>query len=241
MQSFTGCSGFYYNEWKGIFYPESIRKKDWFAYYCTRFNTIEVNSSFYRTPSFKTLDKWYAESPASFLFSVKAPRLITHFKRLADCRQLTEDFCKLMQQGLREKLGCILFQMPPSFVYLPQTLELVLNVVDTSFTNVIEFRHISWWQNGVYEKLREKNIIFCGVSFPGNLPEEPVINNNIGYYRFHGKPVLYKSRYNKADLLMVNSKLAKHVSTSFVYFNNTWGQSALINAEDFKAMMQQDN
>ena len=241
MQNFTGCSGFYYNEWKGIFYPEEIKKKDWFAYYCTRFNTIEINSSFYRTPTSKTLDKWHAESPASFLFSVKAPRLVTHFKKLAGCNELVKDFCELMHQGLREKLGCILYQMPPSFVYNQQTLELVLAAVDTSFTNVVEFRHKSWWQPEVYEQLHERNIIFCGASFPGNLPDEPVINNTIIYYRFHGKPVLYKSLYKMADLVMVRNKLSKNVSTSFVYFNNTWGQSALINAQEFTALLHQQN
>src|ERR1700747_49503 len=112
MKWFIGCSGFHYKEWKGIFYPEKLPQRKWFEYYSSRFNTLELNTTFYRFPQLGVLQNWYEKSPADFRFSVKAPRLITHYKQFNDSRQLLADFYGTIREGLQDKLGPVLFQLP---------------------------------------------------------------------------------------------------------------------------------
>lgn len=229
-----GCSGFYYKEWKEIFYPAGLPQRSWFEYYCQHFNTIEINSSFYKQPSLKSFAAWYDTSGADFLFSIKAPRTITHYNRFKHAHELVNDFYQVAAEGLKEKLGCILFQMPPSFVYTEANLDGILESLQPGFNNVAEFRHISWWREDVMEILQKNNITFSGVSHPSALPDEIIDNNSIIYYRFHGKPVLFKSLYSLAEIKSFAAALLKTNKPSFVYFNNTWGTSALINAGQLK-------
>src|SRR3954467_2196168 len=103
----TGCSGFHYHHWKNIFYPEGLPQREWFEYYCTQFNTLELNVTFYRFPNAALFKSWYKRSPETFSFSVKAPRLITHYKKFNDVKSLLTDFYGVTYNGLNEKLGCI--------------------------------------------------------------------------------------------------------------------------------------
>jgi uncharacterized protein YecE (DUF72 family) len=155
-----GCSTFNESYWKGVFYPEDLPRKDWFAYYCKHFNTYEMNSSFYKFPTAKVLQGWYQKAPDGFLFSVKMYKGVTHFKRFNDCERLIAEFYAVCRDNLKEKLACVLFQLPPSFSYSEEKLELILNAIDFSFTNVIEFRNESWWRTDVYESLRTERCCF---------------------------------------------------------------------------------
>jgi len=238
MKYFIGCSGFYYQEWKKIFYPEGLAAKNWFRFYCDHFNTIEINSSFYRSPTPASLQKWYAESPPEFVFSIKAPRMITHIKRFRTDKSEIEIFYNLVSSGLKNKLGCVLFQLPPSFSYTPERLQLICEQLNSHFNNVVEFRHQSWWQQEVFNRLRQVKIIFCGQSYPGNIPDNPVINGHIVYYRFHGKPVLYKSQYEEETLKQVLRSLGSGRKKAFIYFNNTWGNAALINSKQMQQLTE---
>lgn len=193
-QVHIGCSGFHYRDWKDIFYPEKLPQTKWFEFYCRHFNTLEINSSFYKFPTEKSLAKWYDLSPPEFKFSLKVPRLITHYKKFSDCDSLLSDFYTSSAKGLKDKLGCVLFQLPPQIVYSREMLEVLLTIIDPSFKNVFEFRHISWWNDEVFCQFKEKGLIFCGVSFP-KLPDEVISTGDELYYRFHGVPVLYKSLY----------------------------------------------
>jgi len=231
-----GCSGFYYKDWKEFFYPKGLAQKNWFSFYCRHFNTIEINSTFYKMPTQKSFAKWYMESTADFLFTIKAPRLITHYKQLKDCKSLLNDFHVAVSDGLQEKLGAVLFQFPPRFDFNEQRLALLLELLDPALTNVVEFRHISWWQEKVYEQLAAKNIIFSGQSYPSNLPDQVIENNPIMYYRFHGKPILYKSIYPLADIKRLVEQVSPKTERVFVYFNNTWGTAALINARQLQEL-----
>src|SRR5438552_2755153 len=112
-----GCSGYYNRHWKGIFYPKKLPQNKWFEFYCQQFNSVELNSTFYKLPSEKGLQTWFNKSPDDFTFSVKAPRLITHFKKFNDCKRLINDFYSACEKGLGHKLGCILFQLPPSIIF----------------------------------------------------------------------------------------------------------------------------
>ncbi|MCZ4244426.1 DUF72 domain-containing protein [Pedobacter punctiformis] len=237
MEWYIGCSGFYYKEWKEVFYPKGLAQKDWFKYYCKNFNTIEVNSTFYKMPAQKSFEKWYNESPDHFLFTIKAPRLITHYKQLDDCKVLLTDFYLALNEGLREKLGCVLFQFPPKFSFSEERLALILKNLNPDFRNVIEFRHKSWWQVAIFDALKKENIIFSGASFPGDLPDEVIQNTDAVYYRFHGKPVLYKSEYDIKVLLDFVNQIPKSTKQVFVYFNNTWGTGALNNSKQLQAMV----
>src|SRR5687768_9900518 len=104
-----GCSGYHYGEWKGMFYPEGLAKSKWFDFYCQHFSTIELNVTFYKFPRVQFLKNWYSKSPLHFTFSVKAPRLITHFKKFKDSQRYLSDFYNTVREGLQEKAGCILF------------------------------------------------------------------------------------------------------------------------------------
>jgi len=184
---FIGCSGFYYKEWKGKFYPEKLAQTKWFDYYCKHFNTLELNVTFYRFPKISFLENWCNKSPDEFIFSVKAPRSITHYKQFLNSEQQLQEFYETVKEGLKNKLGCILFQLPASVEFSEEKLERIINAMDNSFNNVIEFRNISWWNEKVFAALKKKKIIFCGVSI-NKLPGEPVIIADAIYYRFHGVP-----------------------------------------------------
>ena len=230
-----GCSGFHYKEWKGIFYPEILPQKEWFKFYTHQFNTLELNVTFYRFPVLSSLETWYRVAPDNFRFAVKVPRLITHYKKFSDCSRLIDDFYSLVIKGLKEKLGPVLFQLPPNYVYTNERLELLVKSMYKEFTNVIEFRDGSWWTNSVFSRLKKEKLIFCGIDYPG-LPNDAVATNQILYYRFHGRPRLYFSTYKKNDLkIIADSILAnKKVTNAYIFFNNTATQAAIKNANWLK-------
>lgn len=238
MQCRIGCSGFSYKEWKDVFYPPKLPQKRWFEYYCTRFNTLELNVTFYRFPQLGFLQNWYDKAPQDFIFSVKVPRAITHYKKFIDTEQLLNDFYTTIKHGLKEKLGAVLFQLPASTKYSEDVLMRIINQVHTAFTNVIEFRHSSWWNNKVYARLAEKNIVFCGVSHP-LLCDDLVANTPIIYYRFHGVPKLYFSEYAAVEIDAFAAKLKKSdAAEAYIYFNNTAGMGAINNAERLKTLLK---
>ncbi len=233
MQWHIGCSGFHYSDWKGKFYPEGLPQKKWFDYYCEHFDTIELNVTFYRFPQLLFLQNWYNKSPAEFRFAVKAPRAITHYKKFNDTADLVTSFYDTINDGLQEKLGPVLFQMPPSFHYDAEKLERIINSLNPSFNNVLELRHLSWWRDDVYKRLAEHNITFCGMSHP-TLPDDVIQNTTSVYYRFHGVPNLYRSPYSMAFLQnVVNAVKHNHeVKQGWFYFNNDYDAVGVENAKD---------
>ncbi|MFY1046377.1 DUF72 domain-containing protein [Chryseobacterium sp. GP-SGM7] len=232
---YIGCSGFYNNDWKGSLYPEDAKSKDFLTLYSKEFNAVEINSTFYRKPTPKTLLKWFDETPDDFRFFIKIPKAISHEKRLKDCKDEIQEFCEHIQTNLKEKLSGFLYQFPPSFKNTEENLDLILKNLDFSYLNVIEFRHNSWWNDDIYSVLKSKNIIFSGVSFPGNLPDDFIVNNSeVFYYRLHGKPVLYKSEYPEGELKNLAEMILKSGRKGFIFFNNTWGTAAIKNAIQIK-------
>jgi len=177
---FIGCSGFYYNHWKEKFYPRGLAKKDWFQFYNEHFNTVELNVTFYRFPQLVTLENWYQKSPPDYRFAVKLYKGITHYKQFIKCEQLLSDFYGVVQEGLREKLGCILIQLPPRMAFKQSKLDQIINSLDTSFTNVLECRNESWWNADVYQQLAAHNITFYGQSHP-LLPDKLIVKNKTLY------------------------------------------------------------
>lgn len=225
-----GCSSYYNRQWLSIFYPEGLLSKEWFAYYCTQFNTYELNASFYKFPTTKTLQTWYKKSPDGFVYSIKAPKLITHTKKFVDCANELAEFYKACESGLKDKLGCVLFQLPPSYNYTPERLTLILASVDPDFDNVIEFRNASWWTEDVYQAFIQHKLIFCSVNYP-KLPTNIIATAQTGYVRMHGNPRVFYSEYSDEELSDVMHQLAaQKFKQAFVYFNNTASTAGILNA-----------
>lgn len=237
---FIGCSGFAYKDWREVFYPQGLPQSKWFDYYTKHFNTLELNVTFYRFPTLKSLQGWYNKAPEGFVFSAKVPRWITHYRRFEETERMLRDFYGLLKDGLKEKMGVVLFQLPGQFAYSSEKLHKIIAQLDYSFTNVIEFRNKDWWRKDVMQLLKKNNIGFCGVSFP-NLPDDAVINTTIPYYRFHGVPQLFYSQYSKAFVKKIYEQLAakKSAKTIYVYFNNTATQAAINNARYLQTLIKE--
>lgn len=230
MPIHIGLSSFYNKKWKGLLYPEDLPNKDWFGYYTTRFDTFEINATFYRFPTAATMQAWREKAPEGFRYSVKAPKSITHIRRFEDTTDDIRKFYDVCDQGLGNKLSKILFQVPPSFVHGPEKLENILAQLDKRFDNVMEFRHASWWRQDVFDALKENGVTFCSVGYPG-LPNGLQPANGKMYVRLHGEPRLFYSEYGKDRLLDLARDLKLHPSSEvFVYFNNTASEAAVHDA-----------
>lgn len=214
-----GCSGWSYKEWKGLFYPEPLAPSKYLAYYSEHFNTLEVNNTFYRLPSQKTVEAWYQKVPKEFKFSLKVNKYITHTKRL---EQATEDIKIFygLSNILKEKMGAFLFQFPRSFSFSDERLERLLLNLDPIYENVVEFRHPSWWGSNVFEALSSGNITFCTVSGL-EVPEDLIVLKERAYIRFHGD-AHYSSPYTDDELRAWKEKIqAASLQHLWAYFNNT--------------------
>lgn len=230
-KSFIGCSGFSERFWKGFFYPEDLPAKEYLNYYSNHLRAVEINSTFYRRPTLKTLEKWVNETGEGFQFFIKIPKTITHIKKLEETKNEVNEFCNYISSGLNEKLAGFLFQLPPSFHYSDENLEKVLNTMDEQFLNVVEFRHSSWWLSEVFDILKTRNIIFSGVSSPKDIPDDFIINNDdFAYYRLHGVPQMFKSEYSTTELEQLANTIKSYTGTSFIFFNNTYGIAGIKNA-----------
>ncbi len=223
---FLGCSGYFYWSWKGRFYPEDLRPKGWLSYYARFFNTVEINSTFYSFPKKGNLRRFYRETPKGFTISVKANRTITHLKKFRGTKELVGEFYSTVREALDEKLGCVLFQLPPSFTYSEERLERILNQLDPGFKNVLEFRHESWWREEVFEELGKRGIAFCSVS-SFRLPEELVRTTDFLYIRFHGKEGGHRYNYSEEELKVWAERIeSTSAGEVYAYFNNDYNAHA---------------
>lgn len=208
----------------------------WFDYYSKHFNSYEFNGTFYRFPTVQNLVSWSGRVSDDFRFSVKVPKIITHGKRLEGCEREIDVFYLTSKEGFGKKLACVLWQLPPSFSFNKNRLRLVVDSMDSSFKNVVEFRHESWWQDEVITKLSDKNITFCNVSYPG-LPTSILQTTPIGYIRMHGSPRLFYSEYTKEEVETLYRQVSDvGFKEVFIYFNNTASTAAIINALQLKQL-----
>ncbi len=236
---FLGCSGFYYNHWRRVFYPEKLAKIKWLQYYAEHFNTLEVNSTFYRFPTQKMLQGWYQKTPETFRFTLKANRAITHTRKFNNTEQLTANFYKLAHL-LQEKLLCVLFQLPPSIHKNMELLQKIASQVDSKVTNVVEFRHESWWDSEVYDFMKNTGLVFCTVS-ASELPETLVATSSAVYVRFHGKDGWYQGFYPQRELEEWAEKIKTlNVQRVFCYFNNDMNANAVKNCLTLKELLKKE-
>lgn len=232
-QYFLGCSGFYYNHWNGLFYPQGLPKTKWLQYYADHFSTVEVNSTFYRFPKETMVRGWYNKTPETFKFTLKASRTITHRAKFNRTEKFTANFYKVASL-LQKKLLSVLFQLPPFMQKDMELLEKMANQLEPNVTNVLEFRHESWWDKEVFDFMKKKSLVFCSVSASG-LPETIVQTAPITYIRFHGKNGWYQYNYPDSELKDWAEKI-KDLKTQKVicYFNNDYQANAVKNCLTLK-------
>ena len=180
MKFWIGTSGFQYKEWKGNFYPEDLPAAKMLPFYAERFSTTEINYTFHRIPATKTIDNWKAQTPEKFRFALKAPQKITHWSKLRDCADTLEYFCKVAG-GLGERLGPVLFQLPPTFKKDVDVLSSFLRELP-EMRAAFEFRNESWFDQEIFERLRSRNIALC-IADTDTIATPKEITANYGYLR----------------------------------------------------------
>lgn len=232
-----GTSGWYYNHWHGLFYPESIAKHKWFEHYTKYFDTVEINSSYYHFPKPQNVKKWYKSSPENFVYAVKANRYITHLKKLRGVESQAADFLKTVSI-LKEKLGPVLFQLPPSLKKDLALLEDFLSLLDRKFISVFEFRNESWYEDRCFSLLDDFGAAFC-IYDMGETQTPRVITGNTIYIRFHGTTDKYAGSYPN-DILSEWAKWIKKnkkAKACYAYFNNDYKACAVKNAKTLRKML----
>ncbi|WP_370191603.1 DUF72 domain-containing protein [Bradyrhizobium elkanii] len=168
----VGCSGWRYWKWRDSFYA-GVPQAGWFNHYLKRFDTVEINASFYSWPTVAGVQSWRRQpGKKNFIYTVKVSELITHVKRFKGTKTLIRDF-GMIADILGDRMGCFLFQLPPSFRYTRTRLNDIISQLDRGRRNVVEFRHASWWNEEVYDAFRAAGVIFCSCSGP-RLPDELV-------------------------------------------------------------------
>ena len=155
-----GTSGYNYPEWKGSFYPADLPAAKMLPYYAARFPTVEINYTFYRMPNEKLTRGWAAQTPARYKLTLKAPRRITHDNRLRNCGELVSTFCRVAAT-LGDKLGVLLFQLPPSAKKDVQLLDAFLGELPGDVRAAFEFRHVSWFADEVFDRLAARRLALC--------------------------------------------------------------------------------
>lgn len=214
MNLYVGTSGFSYKEWKGSFYPEKIAAKDMLAYYADRLRAVELNNTFYRLPQKSMVESWKAQVPENFRFSVKASQRITHFKRLKDAGSETQFMLETVS-ALQDRLGVVLFQLPPNLKKDLDRLETFLKVLPADTPAAFEFRHPTWFDDDVLALLRSQNRALC-VSDTDDLPANYIDKTaNWGYLR------LRRVSYTDADLTEWLKRVrAQEWKETFVFFKH---------------------
>ena len=214
MTLYVGTSGYSYKEWKGSFYPEKISPKDMLSYYASRLHAVELNNTFYHMPQPELIESWKAQVPESFRFSVKAPQVITHFRRLKDAGPQTLLVLKTVS-ALENRLGAVIFRLPEDMKKDLKRLETFLKVLPADTCAVFDFRHPTWFDDEVVELLRSQKRVFC-VSDIEELPESYNYKTaDWGYVR------LRRVRYTAAELVQWIKRIKAHKwKDTYVFFKH---------------------
>lgn len=204
--------------------------REWFTHYADHFTTVELNAPFYSWPTLKTVESWHRQAEGrDMVYTVKVSELITHIRKFEHTETLVRDFGHIADL-LGPRMGCFLFQLPPSYHYSPERLDEIVRQLDPVRRNVIEFRHPSWWNDDVYAAFHKAGAIFCSCSGP-KLPDVLVKTAEDIYVRFHGVDRWYRHDYSIEELALWASRIrAAHAKHVWVYFNNDFDGYAIKNA-----------
>lgn len=234
----VGCSGWQYRHWQGDFYPEDLPPSRWLQYYTSRFDTVELNNSFYRLPDAAVFAAWRGRVPASFLFSVKASRYITHMKRLKDPQEPLDRFFDRASHLLRN-LGPVLYQLPPRWGCNVERLRDFLAAAPRGPLQAIEFRDPDWYRDEVFALLQRYRFALCVHDMAG-CPAPLTVAGPFVYLRLHG-PERYAGRYPDALLARWADWLSTRRAAGqdlYVYFNNDVGGHAPRDAVRLREMLR---
>ncbi|RNI29696.1 DUF72 domain-containing protein [Rufibacter immobilis] len=228
---YIGTSGWHYNHWKGNFYPKGVTSAQFTEHYLRYFKTVEINNSFYRLPTAQTFANWRASVPQDFLFAVKASRYITHMKKLKDAQQ---GLAQLLgnAQALEEKLGPVLFQLPPAWRLNLERFEEFLRALPPYYRYTFEFREPSWYHPQVYDLLRAHNHAFCIYELAGHMSPLEVTANFV-YVRLHGPEGKYAGSYSESALQWWANTCCTWAAEGkdvYLYFDNDQNGYAAFNA-----------
>ncbi len=176
-----GTSGYNYPEWKGSFYPKDLAAAKMLPYYAERFNTVEINYTFYRMPNETLVAGWAAQTPSSWKITLKAPRRITHDSRLKNCGDLVAAFCRVAAT-LGDKLGALLFQLPPNLKKDLGLFDAFLAELPPRAPAAFEFRNVSWLEDDIFGRLKARNLALC-VADSEKLSTPVRITADFAYFR----------------------------------------------------------
>jgi uncharacterized protein YecE (DUF72 family) len=227
-----GTSGYQYNHWRGVFYPTDIPKKRWFAYYANRFDTVEINNTFYRLPQAQTFEEWRQQAPQDFCYALKFSRYGSHLKRLREPHEPIERFLDRASR-LRELLGPILVQLPPHWRPDPARLADFFKAAPGAYRWAVEFRDPRWLCDEVYAILRSAAAALCIHDLIAVHPRQ--LTADWVYLRFHG--VGYGGSYSRQDLAAQARYIEQYLAAGldvFAYFNNDAHGYAVQNAADLR-------
>ncbi len=216
-----GTSGWHYDHWKGNFYPQEMGSENWLSFYCENFKTVEINNSFYQLPKEKTLDQWRKTTSRGFTFSVKGSRYITHMKKLKDPQDPVGNFTQRVR-ALEEKLGPVLFQLPPNWGANPRRLGQFVEVLPRQLRYAFEFRDPSWFDSRIYDILEDSGMAFCIYDFNERQSPKKVTSDFV-YARLHGPDGPYQGQYSKEGLRGWTQDFMRWLDQGkevFCYFDN---------------------
>jgi uncharacterized protein YecE (DUF72 family) len=233
-----GTSGWTYDDWSGPFYPDGVKGADRLSFYAERFETVEVNATFYRLPFKGMITGWNRRLPSSFHLVLKGPRAVTHMKKLRDCDKALEAF---LERALQlHTLKVILWQLPPVLHRDLERLDAFLAGLPERVRHAVEFRHESWWDEGTAEVLSRHGAAFVCISHP-TLPNDVIPTSDFLYLRFHGLGRrLYDYDYSRRELQSWVDKLERQRRGRelYAFFNNDIGARAPGNAAVFRSLLE---
>jgi uncharacterized protein YecE (DUF72 family) len=236
----VGCSGWQYRSWRGVLYPEGLAQGRWLERYAERFDTVEVNSTFYRLASRDAVARWVQQTPPDFLFSLKASRYLIHMKKLRDIEQGIERFYERIEPLAESpKMGPVLWQLPEWFKRDDDTLAAALDALPAG-RHCFEFRHPSWFCDEVYALLRWHEVALA----IGDRPDRPwqpfVLTTDWTLVRFHYGHRGRRGNYSETELREWAGRLADTAREADVlaYFNNDWEGFAVRNALALRRMLE---
>jgi uncharacterized protein YecE (DUF72 family) len=235
----VGCSGWEYKHWRGDFYPVDVPKTRWFDHYAARFDTVEINNTFYRLPEQSTFAAWAARAPSGFAFAIKASRFLTHMKKLKDPEEpLARLFSRM--RPLRQHLGPVLYQLPPGWKLDRERLEHFLQALPKGVRHVLEFRDPSWYADDVKVMLARHGVSLCLHDMRGSATGRERVGPVV-YVRFHGASGHYSGSYPDDRLRewaeWLNAQRTDGADV-FAYFNNDVGGHAPRNAVTLRRFME---
>lgn len=235
---YVGTSGFSYDHWKGIFYPENLKKEKYLEFYAKNFSCLELNITFYRLPRKETIKKWARETPEGFAFSCKIWRRISHLKKLKDFKEDLKKFLEVLS-FFGEKLKVLLLQLPPSFKFNPEIILNFIESYDFFAPLVVEGRNKTFFEENSLNFFKEKRISLCSIDSP-NFREKYFFTSSPLYIRFHGWKNLYSSLYSAKDLKRAVDFIKREVPLGtdvFIFFNNDFNGYAIQNAREISSML----